>query len=905
MRTALALIALLGVGTAMAQSELDNQNVVWTTPSRDASGAMPLGNGEVGINLWVEENGDLLFYVSRTDAWSEASRLLKLGRVRVKIDPNPFKAGKPFRQELRLREGKIHIDAGDVGLDIFVDTDRPVIHIRGDWSTPHQMTASLETWRTQEKELKGRELASSWTMQDAPIRVAESADTLTVDGSDPILYHRNRDSIVPFTLKHQGLEAFAKSVDDPLKDRFFGLRLQAEPKSIAIAAESKQIPGMDAPKKFVALMKQALDGSPQEAARKRTEIWWNAFWKRSWIFVKGDTANRPPSSKHRLRIGFDSGEGNRFDGKIRDAVVYDRPLSDAEIEALPSRQPANPVLSTKNDFARRKLAAKSLGGKTDVGYAESLDPAPFDLSNGFTVAARITPDGAIGRIFDMLTAGQSDGFLFDTHPGFALRTVVGDRTFVVPNILEPGKQAHVSLTVAANGRVTMAKDGKVVFRSPEEPEISLVTRGYTLQRYMNAIGGRGNYPIKFNGSIFTVEPTFLGEDFDPDWRKWGDCYWWQNTRLPYFAMPAAGDYDLMLPLFKMYGDVSAISRDRAKSYYGAQGIYFPETMTIFGTYANKDYGWDRTGHKPSEVLCPWWQYAWQQSLELLVLMLEYQAPDEAAQRSFEARWIKPMGKATLDYFTSRFKGKDGTIRLSPTQAVETYWYDVVNDTPTLAGLHDVTSKLVGKVAFDAKLTEIPIRDGKVAPAESYKDERSNVENPEFYAIWPFRLYGVGRNNLAVAQKTFRERIEKANTGWQYDGQVAALCGLTEEARDSLLTKVRNSNPSYRWPATWGPNYDWLPDQCHGGNIMLTLQSMCLQEVGDKLYILPAFPKEWDVNFKLHASRGTTVEVEYAKGKLISARVKPDSRQKDLVTFGVRELDPAFFGVRELERAFRL
>ena len=25
-------------------------------------------------------------------------------------------------------------------------------------------------------------------------------------------------------------------------------------------------------------------------------------------------------------------------------------------------------------------------------------------------------------------------------------------------------------------------------------------------------------------------------------------------------------------------------------------------MTIFGTYANRDYGWDRTGHAPNEVL---------------------------------------------------------------------------------------------------------------------------------------------------------------------------------------------------------------------------------------------------------------------------------------------------------------
>jgi hypothetical protein len=32
-------------------------DVVWTTASHDASGSMPIGNGEVGLNVWVEEGG--------------------------------------------------------------------------------------------------------------------------------------------------------------------------------------------------------------------------------------------------------------------------------------------------------------------------------------------------------------------------------------------------------------------------------------------------------------------------------------------------------------------------------------------------------------------------------------------------------------------------------------------------------------------------------------------------------------------------------------------------------------------------------------------------------------------------------------------------------------------------------
>ena len=76
---------------AFGQHAVDAYNVVWNSPSKDSSGSMPLGNGDIGVNAWVEENGDLLLYVSKTDAWSENVRLLKLGRVRLRLTPNPFR----------------------------------------------------------------------------------------------------------------------------------------------------------------------------------------------------------------------------------------------------------------------------------------------------------------------------------------------------------------------------------------------------------------------------------------------------------------------------------------------------------------------------------------------------------------------------------------------------------------------------------------------------------------------------------------------------------------------------------------------------------------------------------------------------------------------------------------------
>ena len=77
---------------------VDRYNVIWDSPSQSSYGSMPLGNGDIGLNLWAQEDGDLFFYLSKTDAWDEQARLLKLGRTRVHLTPNPFKKGLPFRQ---------------------------------------------------------------------------------------------------------------------------------------------------------------------------------------------------------------------------------------------------------------------------------------------------------------------------------------------------------------------------------------------------------------------------------------------------------------------------------------------------------------------------------------------------------------------------------------------------------------------------------------------------------------------------------------------------------------------------------------------------------------------------------------------------------------------------------------
>jgi hypothetical protein len=150
-----------------------------------------------------------------------------------------------------------------------------------------------------------------------------------------------------------------------------------------------------------------------------------------------------------------------------------------------------------------------------------------------------------------------------------------------------------------------------------------------------------------------------------------------------------------------------------------------------------------------------------------------------------------------------------------------------------------------------------------------------------FPIWPFRLFGLERPMLEEARNAYRLRGSHNDVGWGYDGNAAPLLGMTDEAARILKVKISNSNAAYRWPATWGPNFDWLPDQCHGGNLMASINYMLLQHSGDKILILPAWPKDWDVSFKLHAPRQTTVEVVYRGGKFEKLEVLPKERRKDI------------------------
>jgi alpha-L-fucosidase 2 len=449
------------------------------------------------------------------------------------------------------------------------------------------------------------------------------------------------------------------------------------------------------------------------------------------------------------------------------------------------------------------------------------------------------------------------------------------------------------------------------------PEAEKVSQSYAIQRYMTACAGRGAQPIKFNGSLFTVGHDLpegvssTENDHDPDYRAWGNSFWNQNTRLIYWPLIATGDSDLLAPWFNMYVQALPLAVDRTKLYFHHDGGAFIETMYFWGLPNVNDFGWNNPG---PELQSEWMRYHVQGGLEVLAQMLDYY--DHAQDADFARKTLLPMADATITYYGQHWRrDSNGKIRMDPAQAIETYQTTAVNPTPDIAGLMGILPRLLSlppnladeaqrnlwvKVLKDLPLLpmgttakgKLPPRglgdpDGKrvILPAQKYDDPK-NHENPELYTIFPYRLYGVGKPDLAMARDTFNARIYPFGKCWGQDGIQAALLGLTDAAKNSLLEEFTSyGNQQFKW--FWSKNSDWIPDMDNGGAGMMTLQLMLMQCDGKRIQLLPAWPDDWTADFKLHAPYQTTVEGHVEHGKITQLKTVPAYRAKDVVVAVLR------------------
>ncbi len=281
------------------------------------------------------------------------------------------------------------------------------------------------------------------------------------------------------------------------------------------------------------------------------------------------------------------------------------------------------------------------------------------------------------------------------------------------------------------------------------------------------------------------------------------------------------------------------------------------------------------------------------------MMLDYYFQTEDAV--FAKKTLLPMVDTLLTFYEKHYeKDNNGKLFITPAQSLETYRTDVENPLPVIAGLRAVLTRLlllpesmstdaqrVGWHTMLATVPPIPVRyeDGRVRliPAERYADKRGNRENPELYTVFPYQIHAIGLPGLEVALNAWPLRGMKDVGGWSQNLIDAAAMGLTDKAKTLLVKTVSPVKKlESRFPVFWGPNGNWTPDQDHGGVFMIGIHKMILQwDDAGKMYLLPAWPKEWNVEFKLHASKKTIVEGSYVDGELVT-RVSPQSRKAEIV-----------------------
>jgi hypothetical protein len=447
-----------------------------------------------------------------------------------------------------------------------------------------------------------------------------------------------------------------------------------------------------------------------------------------------------------------------------------------------------------------------------------------------------------------------------------------------------------------------------------------IARNYQLFRYMLACNRDGEFPLLFNGGIFTVDNhagRITGNNNDelpidakgtstPDFRRWLYCHFMsQNQRWLGWPTLAGGDVDLLAPSIAFYRDRAKLAAARAR-LHGAEGVVYPEPMDVWGLCCV---------HPRPDGLCGAEHLTYHFSMMLEHAWMALQAHDALGiSIDDDLDWIIGTVLFYDSFYRKHERSRNGNeldangkLVLYPANALE-YAVGATDPIEVVAGLTRVVEALLRqprlsdalRVRLQSIATTIPPlpigeRDGKrsLLPAKSFEKGYNRWEPVEHYAAWPYRLVGVTQpGTVQLARDTWdtipaeRAALCKQDYSWMANLVNMAACGWTDAARDRAIWKMANTAaPQARFPAFFGPGHDWLPDHNWGGAGMTGVQEMLLApEPGPrgKLYLLPAWPREWDVDFKLHAPGGTIVEASVCEGRLSSLAVTPAGRREDVV-----------------------
>lgn len=750
---------------------------------------MPCVGGDIGLNVWVENN-ELLFYIGRSGCRDENGSLLKMGRTRIRMEPSPFAADATFSQQLNLGEGYVEIRSQRPGVNstvirIWVEIDRPVVRTEIETTVKSQVEVSYESWRNERIELPntGKNLHRGQCLinyDNYPGQVFVEPDAIDAKPHAIRFWHRMREdrNIFHQLVRTQELDSVRKKLIDPCRNLIFGGEL---------------------------LGRSWVDGKPTAFA-----------------------LNRQSSGEYAL---------TPFKG-----WCYRSSLN-----------------ATQHDIAIVTL----------IDQAESLDDWHGALDRKVS--------GHADENLDAVKTATRHWW----HDFWA-------RSYIHIN---PGKGEN-----DAGWRLG---------------------RNYALFRYMLASGYHSREPIMFNGGVLTFDPIFAdkkfsGSGYTPDHRQWGSALTAQNQRCMYWPMLKAGDFDLLIPGFDFYKNGLTNARERVRHYWGHDGCAFTEQTTIQWLPGAMVYGYagdefkGKTGRyrpantEPGVCVNGAVSRLYEGQLEWSWMILQY--------HRFTAKDISaylPFIEQSVIFYDEHYRmrerqrsGKEltaeGKLHIHPSNTLEGH-PDATNPTSVIAGLHQVLSALIEITNAPEKkkrwqeilrtLPEMPSTtiDGHTVLTPTVEHKSFSWHMPEMYPLYPYEMYSLGKPGIELMRDTFLHGISEKqrmdHRAWIQGVVHFAHLGMTRETQQLIVRKLDNG--PYRFPSFWPPDIDHAPDHNWGGMAMIGLQEMLMQTSDERILLLPAWPHDWDVRFKLHAPHNTIVEATVKEGKVAQLNVSPPARAKDV------------------------
>ena len=760
--------------------DVEKYNIVWDSPSENSFGSMPLGNGDIGLNVWVEKNGHLLFYIAKVDALDSKQIGPKLGRVRMRMEP-PLPLETKFRQTLSLLDASILVEAGDVQLRVWVDANHPVIRVEAKSQTPRTAVITVESLRP-------------LLPATAPLPKQGTVGLLFNDKEDRLAWcYRNLSSDWwAENFRIQNTPEMVAKTKDPLLHRTSGCLLQGK-------------------------------GFVRE------------------IFQFGELR-----TSLRLRE-----KATAFDYSVK-------------------------VVSTQPDNLKDWLS-------------EATKPSPSDWKAHCAYWKSFW-----NRSYVHVTSARKGTFNLDQC------------------------------------RFTQFPQGSKAYEGHKEIDaeknVFQISQRYALERFSEACASRGAVPPNANGSLFTMDmPAGVMGGYNrisespisPDFRYWQECCWfmWQNLRFPYWSMASRGDYDTLRPGAQYVRDSLDICKDRCKKLFGHDGAFIFEASALLNIGKINPPGMKHLRHH------------FLATVETPAIMCEYY--EHTRDRAFLENVLLPCADEFLKFYEIHYPKRDGNgiLQMEDVGAAETF-QPVTNPATEISGIKYVLTKLLSFDVDEARqrrwtamlkaMPGVALRKVRgldlLAVGDKYapggmEGGADSGEHPELYAVYPFRQVSLAQPQLlSVARQSFHLRIVSLDGskdtrsmetgGWQMSPVQAAYLGLPREAarltsinfHDQFIDYRDNFDPNApypkrpraRFPAFWETKTDGTPDNDHGAASANALQSMLLQSDGRRIFLLPAWPEDWDVAFKLSAADNTTVECVFRDGKVQSLKVTPEARRSDIV-----------------------